>query len=135
VFESLTAWLSSNFFEHVVTTQRFRDAFGLVLSQRVVWFGARDFENTIVEHYNSQRAECNTRTDLDFIHVVNAETARLFNPIFEKWIAQSVFGFRLGKIRAFDNETIFAHFFGLLSRSIFWTERRRQVSGSAVTLP
>ena len=34
-----------------------------------------------------------------------------------KRIAQSMLGFRLGKIRAFDDETIFAHFFGLLSRS------------------
>jgi hypothetical protein len=25
-----------------------------------------------------------------------------------------MFGLRLGKIRAFDNETIFAHFFGLI---------------------
>jgi hypothetical protein len=42
---------------------------------------------------------------------VEAETTCLFNPILDKRIAQSVFGFRLGEIRAFDDETIFAHFF------------------------
>src|SRR5215216_1203176 len=57
LFASLTAWLSSDFFEHVVTTQRFRDSFGLVLGQRVVRLGARNLENAIVEHHNSQRAE------------------------------------------------------------------------------
>jgi hypothetical protein len=40
----------------------------------------------------------------------------LFHPVFDEGIAQSVFGLRLGKKRAFDNETIFAHFFGRLSR-------------------
>jgi hypothetical protein len=50
---------------------------------------------------------------LYLVHVVEAEMACLFNPFFDKGIAQSVFGVRLGKIRAFDDETIFAHFFGL----------------------
>ena len=75
--------------------------------------GARNLENAVVEHYHAQRAECHTRIDYDLIHVVNAEATRLFNPIFDEGIAQSVFGFGLGEIRAFDDETIFAHFFGL----------------------
>jgi hypothetical protein len=41
-----------------------------------------------------------------------------------------VFGLRLGKERAFDNETIFAHYFGRLSRSFlerdnFTTKKNR----------
>jgi len=86
-----------------------------VLGQRVVRIGARNLENAVVNHYYSQRAECDTRKNDDLIHVVKAKTARLFDPIFDERIAQSVFGFRLGEIRAFDDETIFAHFFGLLS--------------------
>ena len=35
----------------------------------------------------------------------------MFDPIFDERIAQSVFGFRLGEIRAFDDETIFGHDF------------------------
>src|SRR6185369_1391891 len=114
---SLTAWLSSNFVEHVLTSQRFGDSFGLVFGQGMVSIGARNLENAVVNHYHSKRAERHTRTDDDLIHVVNAKMACLFNPIFDKRIAQSVFGFRLGEIRAFDDETIFAHFFGLLSWS------------------
>src|SRR5689334_11108095 len=110
---SLTAWLSSDFVEHVLTSQRFRDPFGLVLGQRVIRIGARNLENAILNHHNSQRAECDSGTDDDLIHVVNAETACLFNPIFDEGIAQGVFGISFGKIRAFDDETIFAHFFGL----------------------
>src|SRR4029079_15223135 len=106
---SVTAWLSFDFVEHVLTSQCVGDSFGLVLGQRVVRIGARNFENAVVNHYHSERAECDTRTDDDLIHVVNAEAACLFDPIFDERIAQSVFGFRLGKIRAFDDETIFAH--------------------------
>ena len=110
---SVTAWLSSDFVEHVLTSQHLGDTFGLVFGQRVVWIGARNFENAVVKHDHSKRAERDTRTDDDLIHVVNAKMAGLFNPIFDERIAQSVFGFRLGEIRAFDDETIFAHFFGL----------------------
>src|ERR1700750_1859605 len=110
---SLNAWLSSNFVEHVLTSQRFGDSFGLVFGQRMVRIGARNLENAVVKHYDSERAECDTGTNDNLVHVVKAKTARLFDPIFDKRIAQSVFGFRLGEIRAFDDETIFRHFFGL----------------------
>src|SRR6185369_10827133 len=70
---SFTAWLSSHFVEHVLTSQRFSDSFGLVLGQRVVRIGARNLENAIVNHYHSEGAECDTRTDDDLIHVVNSE--------------------------------------------------------------
>jgi hypothetical protein len=122
---SLNAWLSSDFVEHVLASQRLGDSFGLVLGQRVLGIGARNLENAVVKHYDSQRAECDPGTDDDLIHVVKAEAARLFNPIFDEGITQSVFGFRLVKIRAFDDETIFAHFFELLSRSFLWAERRQ----------
>src|SRR3569832_1738816 len=120
---SLTAWLSSNFVEHVLTSQCLRDTFGLVFGQWMIRIGARNLENAIVEHHDTERAECNAGTDDDLIHVVNAETAGLFNPIFDEGLAQSVFGFRLVKIRVFDDETIFAHFFLTLSRSNLWIER------------
>src|SRR6185369_5058173 len=110
---SLTTWLSSDFVEHVLPSQCFRDTFGLVFGQWMIRIGARNLENAIVDHHDSQRAEGDAREDDDLIHVVNAEAARLFNPIFDEGIAQRVFGFRLVKIRAFDDETIFAHFFGL----------------------
>src|SRR6185295_4569076 len=122
-FWSLTAWLSSDFVEHVLTSQRFGNTFGLVLGQRVIGIGARNLENAVVKHYHSQRAECDTRTDNNLIHVVKTKMTCLFNPIFDKRIAQSVFGFRIGEVRAFNDETIFAHFFGLLSRSFLWAER------------
>src|SRR5215217_1431952 len=80
---------------------------------------ARYFKHAILQHYNSKRSKCDTRSNLDLIHVVNAEVACLFHPIFDEWIAQSVFSFRLGKIRAFDDEAIFAHVFGMLSKSLF----------------
>src|SRR5215216_1812108 len=98
---SLTAWLSSDFVEHVLTPQSFGNSFGLVLGQRVLRIGARNLENPVVKHHHSERAEGDARTDDDLIHVVNAEPACLFNPILDKRIAQSVFGFRLGEIRAF----------------------------------
>src|SRR5829696_1878525 len=87
IFESLTAWLSSDFVEHVLTPQGFRDSFGLVFGQRMVRIGARNLENAVVEHHNSQRAECDAGTDDDFIHVVKAKTACLFNPILDKRIS------------------------------------------------
>src|SRR5215213_10447109 len=112
-FGSLTARLSSDFVKHVLTSQGVRDSFGFVLGQGVLRIGARNLEDTVVEHHNSQRAECDAGKDDDLIHVVNAETACLFDPILDERIAQSVFGFRLREIRAFDDETIFAHFFRL----------------------
>src|ERR1041384_4911715 len=66
---SLTAWLSSDFVKHVLTSQRFGDSFCLVLGQRMVGIGARNLENAVVQHYHSQRAERDTRTDDDLIHV------------------------------------------------------------------
>jgi hypothetical protein len=44
---------------------------------------------------------------------MDAKAACLLDPVFDERIAQSMLGFRLGKIRAFDDETIFAHFFEL----------------------
>jgi len=84
-----------------------------MLGQRVIRISAGDLEDAVVEHHYAERAEGDAGTDDDLVHVVKTETACLFNPIFDKRIAQSVFGFGLGKIRAFDDETIFAHFFGL----------------------
>src|ERR1041385_8793664 len=94
---SLTAWLSSDFVEHVLTSQCLSDTFRLVLGQWMIRIGARNLENAVVDHHNSQRAECDAGKDDDLIHVVNAETACLFNPIFNEGIAQSVFGFRFVK--------------------------------------
>src|SRR6185369_15904987 len=89
---SLTAWLSSNFVEHVLTSQRFRDAFGFMFGQRVIRIRAGNFEDAVVEHHHAERAEGDAGTDDDLVHVVKTETACLFNPILDKRIAQSVFG-------------------------------------------
>src|SRR5215475_13545376 len=89
--------------------------------------GARDLEDSVIEHDHSEQSECDTGSDQNFIHVVNAKAACLFDPILDERIAQSMLCFRLGKIRAFNDETIFAHFFGYLSRFVFWTKSRRQV--------
>jgi len=48
----------------------------------------------------------------------------LFDPVFDERIAQSVLGLRLGEIRAFDDETIFAHFFWTFEWFFFRTSRR-----------
>ena len=113
MLELVTAWLSSDLVEHVLAPECFRDSFGLVLCQRVIGIRACDLKHAIVEHHHAQQPECDAGTDLYLVHVVKTEAARLFNPILDERIAQSVFGVRLGKIRAFDDETIFAHFFGL----------------------
>ena len=113
MLELVTAWLSSDFVEHVLAPECFRDSFRLVLRQRVIGIRAGDLEDAVLQHDHAQQPECYAGTDLNLIHVVKSEAARLFNPIFDERIAQSVFGVRLGKIRAFDDETIFAHFFGL----------------------
>src|SRR5829696_10448352 len=94
----------------------------------MIRIGARDLENAFVEHHDAEGAERHTGSDQDLVHVVDAEASCLFYPVFDEGIAQSVFGLRFGKIRAFDNETIFAHFYGRLSRS-FLSKSRRQVSG------
>src|ERR1700752_118756 len=117
----LTAWLGCNFVKHILTSQRVRNRLRFVLGQRMFWICARNLKHSFIKHHYSQRSKCDAGSNKDFIHIVDAEAARLFNPIFDEGIAQSVLGLRLGKIRAFNNETIFAHFFGLLSRSFFRT--------------
>jgi len=89
---------------------------------------ARDFENAIVQHDDTQLPESYTGSDQDFVHVVETKASCLFNPIFNEGIAQSVLSLSLGKIRAFNDETIFAHFGGL-DVFRFLDER------SALTLP
>ena len=78
---------------------------------RVFGISARNLKHPVIEHYHSQRPKGDARSDQNFIHIVDTKAARLFDPIFDEGIAQSVFGLRLGEIRAFDDETIFAHFF------------------------
>src|SRR5215213_8675523 len=130
VFESLTARLSSDLVEHVVATQCLCYSFGLVLGQGVFRLGARDLEKAIVEHHDSERAECHARNDLHLVHIVKAKATCLFNPILDERIAQSVFGFRFGEIRAFDDETIFPHFFGLLSGQFSGQNAAGRLSGT-----
>jgi len=110
---SLTTGFRTDLVEHVLASQCFGNTFRGVLGERVFRIGACDLEDTLVEHHYSEQPESHARSDQNFIHVVNAKTSGLFDPILDERIAQSVFGFRLGKIRAFDDETIFAHFFGL----------------------
>jgi hypothetical protein len=55
--------------------------------------GACDFEQTIVQHHDAQRPECDSWGDLDFIHVVDFESSGLLNPILQEWIAQGMVGF------------------------------------------
>jgi hypothetical protein len=110
---SLTAWFGSDLIEHILAAQRFGNAFGRVLGERMFGIGAGDLEDAVVEHHYSEQTESHARRDQNLIHVVDAKAAGLFDPILDEGIAQSMFGLRLGKIRAFDNETIFAHFFGL----------------------
>ena len=55
---------------------------------------ARDLEYAIVKHDDTEGAERNTRCNLDFIHVVDFEVTRLFDPILQEWISQGMFGFR-----------------------------------------
>ena len=71
---------------------------------------ARNLKQTIIQHDNAQRAQLHARCNLYFVHVVNSKCAGLLNPVLDEWVAQSVFGLSFRKIRAFDYETIFAHF-------------------------
>ena len=111
---SLTAWFGVDLVEHVLASQRFGNAFRRVLRERVFGIGAGDLEDAGVKHHYSEQTESHAWRDQNLIHVVDAKAAGFFDPILDEWIAQSMFGLRLGKIRAFDNETIFAHFFGLI---------------------
>jgi len=112
-FSSLTAGFNSDLVEHVLAAQRLGHTFRRVFGEWVFRIGARDLEDIVIQHHHSEQPESHAGSDQDFIHVVKAEAAGLFDPILDERIAQSMFGVRLGKIRAFDNETIFAHFFGL----------------------
>jgi hypothetical protein len=109
----LTAWFRADLVKHVLASQCFGNTFRRVLRERVFGICAGDLENTVVEHHHSEQSESHAGSDQNFIHVMNAKASCLFDPVFDERIAQSVLGFRLGKIRAFDDETIFAHFFGL----------------------
>lgn len=95
--------------EHILTSQGLGDAFSFVLGERMVGIGARNLKHAIVDHYDPERTERHTRRDQDLVYVVDAEAAGLLNPVFKEWVAQSVLGLRFGKIRAFDDETVFAH--------------------------
>lgn len=70
----------------------------------------RDFKNAIIYHDHSERSKGNAWRYLDFIHVVDAKTARLFDPVFDEWIPQGVFSFSFREVCTFDDETVFAHF-------------------------
>src|SRR6185369_3682787 len=107
----LTAWLSCNFVKHVLSSQRLCNRLRLVLSQRVFRICAGDLKHALVEHHHPERSQGYARSNQNFVHVVDTKAARLFDPVFDERIAQSVLGLRLGEIRAFDYETIFAHFF------------------------
>jgi len=50
-----------------------------------------------------------TCRNLYFVHVVDFEVSRLFNPVFDERITQGMFGFGFRKIRSLDDETVFAH--------------------------
>ena len=103
------AGLSSDFLKHVVTPQRLGDAFRFVFGQRMIRIGAGDLKQAIVQHHDAERAQRDARRDHDFIHVVDAEAAGLFDPLFEEWIAQGMLSLGFGEVCAFDNETIFEH--------------------------
>jgi len=103
------AWLGFDVVEHVLTTQCFGDSFGCVFREWVIRIRAGDLEQAIVEHHDPELSERHAGRDQNLVHVVNAETAGLLNPVFDERVAQSVLGFRFGKIRAFDDETVFAH--------------------------
>src|SRR4026209_2377870 len=90
----LTAWFSSDLVKHVLTSQGFCNALCLVFGQRMFRIGARNLENAIFKHHHTQRAEGHTRRDQDLIHIMDPETPRLFNPVFDEWVAQSVFSLR-----------------------------------------
>ena len=72
--------------------------------------GARNFKDTFVEHDHAKRAQRHARRNLYLVHVVNPKSAFLFDPVLDEGVAQGMLGLTFGKIRSFDDETIFAHF-------------------------
>lgn len=89
---TLAARLDLDLVEHVLPAQRFGDALGLVLRQWVLRICAGDLEQPVVKHHHAERTKRDTRRNLDFIHVVDFEVARLFNPVFNERVSQGMFG-------------------------------------------
>ena len=105
-----TTRLHFDFIEHVLTAQSFGYAFGLVLCQRMLGILAGDLEQAILKHHHPERAKGHAWRNLDFIHVVDFEVARLFDPVFNERVSKRMFGFRFREEGPLHDETIFAHF-------------------------
>src|SRR6185369_12304597 len=76
-----------DFVKHVLTTKCFGNAFGGVFVQRMIRIRARDLKHAVVQHHDTERAECNAGRHEDLVHVMDAKAAGLFDPIFEKGVA------------------------------------------------
>ena len=71
---------------------------------------AGNLEQTVFKHHHAERAKGDAWRNLDFIHVVDFEVARLFDPVLNERVSQRMFGFRLREECPLHDETIFAHF-------------------------
>jgi hypothetical protein len=99
-----------DFVEHTLPPQSVRDAFGFVLSERTLGVGARYLKEPLVQHHDPQRAKSKTWRDRYLTQIVNTKAARLFDPIFDKGVAQGVLRLNFVEVTSFNYEAILESF-------------------------
>src|SRR5882724_3177052 len=87
------------------------------------WIDTGDFKYTVIDTDDAERTKRNSGCDLNIVHVVNLEMAGLFDPIFDKRIAQGVLRFAFRKIGAFDDKAVLAAFIFTHCRKSWLAER------------
>ena len=76
--------------------------------ERVFGVEARDLEQFVFQQTHAEHAERDARHNLDLFQIVDAKFPRLLDPVFQKRIAQRVFGLGFRQVRAFDDQAVFA---------------------------
>src|SRR2546423_14990468 len=92
------AQLDIDLIEHVLSAQCFGDAFRFMFSQGMIGVDAGYFKNALVQLDHSERTKRHSGRHLNVVHIVNLKMAMLFDPVFDKRIAQSMFGLTLRQV-------------------------------------
>jgi hypothetical protein len=64
---------------------------------------AGNLKHSLIEHLYPQRAKRHTGRNLYFIHVVDTKVASLFDPVFDEWVTQGMFGFNFRQVGPFND--------------------------------
>src|SRR5258708_33665870 len=94
------AQLDIDLIEHVLSPQCFGDAFRFMFSQGMIGIDAGYFKHTLVQLDHSERTQRHSGRHLNVVHVVNLEVAMLFDPVFDKRIAESMLGLTFRQVSA-----------------------------------